>query len=550
MGMLRHPYLVLALLCLFVNAFFNVKAKPIVSFDALAVLLCAVIAGAMIYVMVLHPERHLGLRDAVGGAAVLALLALLLLVPNTAVFVLAAGLSVTVGMGLYWGLLHRLTPQKIVLLLFAAGFVIRVAYILYTPMYVRQHDVLNFGMGNGHAGYIEWFYDNMRIPNFDPRKVWQFYHPPLHHWTTAIWMRLNVAMGMTLERAYESTQILTLYYASACTLLCYRLMRELGVGRKAICLPMALLCFHPTLVILSGSVNNDILSITLQLAAVLFAVRWYKKPTVLRILPIAAALGCAMMAKTSGGLAAVAIALLFLFKLIEQRRRFLPMIGQYAAFGAVCVPLGLWWQVSNFIRFGMPINYVPRLSNGVNQYIGGYSVWERLFDPSLEQFKSVFVAWGRDSLSTYHEHNVFIGLLKTSMFGEFTMFLDRPVINIPATILFYVNIAIVALAIFAMIRTLCVRSLLPGKLKAFLGVWYLTVMVSFVVFCFQFPHTCTQDFRYAVPTLFVGLVFLGVMLEDWSRQKRRCLKPVSVALSVLTGMFCAGSTAVFVILGL
>lgn len=70
------------------------------------------------------------------------------------------------------------------------------------------------------------------------------------------------------------------------------------------------------------------------------------------------------------------------------------MLGQFAIFGVVCVPLGLWWQVYNFILYQMPLSYVPMLSLKDAQYIGDYSIWERLFDPSLEQFKSVFVGFG------------------------------------------------------------------------------------------------------------------------------------------------------------
>ena len=549
-GLLRHPFCILALLCLFVNAFFNVTSNgSMASFDAVVLMLGVVIAGFMLYFWVLHPERHPGIRELVTGIVVVVVLVLFYQTTQQAVFVMVVGLAALAGMACYWVSVRSITPQRVILLLLAAGFVLRVGYILYTSAVVRQHDVWYFGGQRGHAVYIEWFYNQLKLPDFDPRRVWQFYHPPLHHVIAGMFLRLNVTLGMDYQRATESIQILTLFYASACTILCYKLLREVGIGRKAACIPMALLCFHPTLIIMSGSINNDILSITLQLAALLFAVRWYKKPSVRRILCIAVALGCSMMAKTSGGLAAVPIAFLFLYKLIEQRRRFWPMVGQFAVFGLVCVPLGLWWQVYNFVLYKMPISYVPMLSLQDEQYIGDYSIWERLFDPSLEQLKSVFVAFGDRTSSSYYEHNVFLGLLKTSMFGEFDLFQPRTIGNTFAVLLFYTNILVVAFSIFAMVWVLLRKGTMDWQLKLFFALLYLTVLGSYVSFCIQYPHTCTQNFRYAVPTLFVGLTAIGLALEDWQAHPREWTRPVTACLGGLTGLFCVGSTMVYTLLG-
>lgn len=548
-GLAKHPFCVLALLCLFVNAFFNVEQTPMVSFDAAVLLLGVVIAGYMLYFWVLHPEQHIGWQHLALGALFLATLILLFQVTNGPLFVLGVGLIAIIALAVYWLAMRSMTSRRLILLLLAAGFVLRVAYILYTAYYARQHDVWLFGSTGGHAVYIEWFYEQSRLPDFDPRSIWQYYHPPLHHIITAIFMRINVAFGMTYSRACESTQVLTLFYASACTLLCYKLMREVGVSRKAATIPMALLCFHPTLILMSGSINNDILSVTLQLAALLFAVRWYKNPSVRRILCIALTLGCSMMAKSSGGVAAVAIAFLFLYKLIEQRHRFWHMVGQFAVFGVVCVPLGLWWQVYNFIQYDMPISYVPLLSSTDAQYIGDHTVWERLFDFSSDQLKSVFVAFGERSLSDYYEYNVLLGLLKTSVFGEFFLFEPDTLGNTMAVILFWINVVIVAFSLFAMVWAFCRKSAASWQMRVFFGLLYLTVLGSYITFCIQYPHTCTQNIRYAVATIFVGLVAIGLTLDDWQKNPRPWHRPVKAALGVLTGAFCAGSTAVYALLG-
>jgi prepilin signal peptidase PulO-like enzyme (type II secretory pathway) len=47
-----------------------------------------------------------------------------------------------------------LTDRKIAVILIAAGFLLRLIYILYTPITYRQHDVWTFSHDFGHAGYI------------------------------------------------------------------------------------------------------------------------------------------------------------------------------------------------------------------------------------------------------------------------------------------------------------------------------------------------------------------------------------------------------------
>ena len=106
------------------------------------------------------------------------------------------------GIAVYLKINNRLTSQNIILLLFAAGFILRLNYCLYTVVSSsvrhRQHDVYDFGSEKGHAGYIEFFYDNgFKLPDFDPTTKAQFYHPPLHHFLAALWMRLLTTFGAT-----------------------------------------------------------------------------------------------------------------------------------------------------------------------------------------------------------------------------------------------------------------------------------------------------------------------------------------------------------------
>lgn len=92
----------------------------------------------------------------------------------------------------------KMKTEHVILLLLAAGFLLRLAYIFYTSIYTRQHDMHVFTGGTGHAGYINYFYEHIQLPDFDPRTRWQFYHPPLHHFTAALFMQHEYKPGNAL----------------------------------------------------------------------------------------------------------------------------------------------------------------------------------------------------------------------------------------------------------------------------------------------------------------------------------------------------------------
>ena len=98
-----------------------------------------------------------------------------------------AGFSILT-LGLCWILAKDVAQEeKWVILILAAGFLLKLVYVLYTGIGTLQHDVHSFtDSTNGHAGYIRYLYTYGHLPDFDPRQEFQFYHPPLHHILSAL----------------------------------------------------------------------------------------------------------------------------------------------------------------------------------------------------------------------------------------------------------------------------------------------------------------------------------------------------------------------------
>lgn len=330
-------------------------------------------------------------------------------------------------------------------------------------------------------------------------------------------------------------------------LLSYRLFRELGLKGKGLLFAFVLIAFHPTFIVMGGSINNDMLVNTFMLGTLLWAVRWYKAPSCRTILPLAVCIGLGMSTKLSAALLAVPVAALFLAKLLsrEGRSALGSYFKQFLAFGALCFPLGLFWTVRNFLTGGISPGAVPNLGEDSYQYVGFHSLWERFTDFSFYQFEQLYSAFGEYFGAEYLEFNPWIGLFKTAVFGEYTFRGINETVDFAAPILFTVNLLLM-LAGAAAILWYCIRAKgIRNKIIAlFLGCSALLTLFSYLQFCISYPHTCTMNIRYAVMLIPIGTAALGVFSEPLGK-KRTVGKLVYGLLMAAGAVFALSSTLLF-----
>lgn len=471
---------------------------------------------------------------------------------NMAVHIMNYALCVAAVLLIYLAFTGKLSDKAFVLIIFALGFAVRLAYVLYTDISVRQHDVGNFDMEIGHCGYIRYIYQNFNLPDFDVRNYWQFYHPPFHHIIAALWMRVQTTLGINYYVAGENVQILTLFYSSICMVLSYKIFRQLGLKGIGLVCAVAIVAFCPTFYIMAGSVNNDILSIAFMLAAILNTLYWYKNPTFPRIMAVSLCVGLGMMTKLSVWMVAPAIAFVFIYVFIKNIKDFKKYLVQFVCFGVVCAPLALWWQVRNLLKFGVPLTYVPALSIESDQYLGYLPDTQRLFDFSFSQFSNVgdqFVTYG----ASYNEYNPIVALFKTSMFDELINTTNYPNIAVFNVILFWSAVIIGIFGFAAMIFAFCKRknSVLNNVQKIFLALIYVVFFVSYYMFCFQFPFVCTENIRYAVPLIILGAFFTGLAVQYLGKNTNNKYKFIAkAAIYTLTAVFSISSVLVYYIVGM
>ncbi len=424
------------------------------------------------------------------------------------------------------------------------GGLLKVIYILYTQYFDRQHDVVDFVQGmEGHAYYILYIFQNHRLPDFDPRTVWSFSHPPLHHIISAIWLWVNAKLGYWGETAFENQQILPMCYMILTALFVYYTAQKLSFEKWGMRIALTLVCFHPIYVMLAGSINNDALSLMLSVAAIYFAVCWYEDNSFLALLLVAATIGLSMMAKLSGGLVAVGIGALMVYKLIERIRKKDKVIRtfvEYICFAIIVFPLGLWWPIRNLVKFNVPISYCEQAA----ETVGKTDLTSRFFDFTLT---SVYPLTTRNG-DAYHEYNLLWMMLKTSLFGEYNYSLYSERITAPAVVLFVVATVLAIVAFAASIYMIFSKKskMDIGYRLLFAGI-YVAVLFGFVSFALQNPYFCAGDFRYSAVAIIVEALLLGMFADRIKDEKMGRIFAVSVtALSVL---FALSSACVYVMIG-
>lgn len=554
-----HPYLCALFFCLLLNPFYLGSAGN-VPHNALMLEVLAVISAGAVIVWKLFRRGALGKKTAAAAGILwipLVLFGAWLYAKST-----YPGLWMLLGGSVILLVLFFLTrkqkhnqTQRTALLLLGISFLLKFYYVYYTSVYQRQHDVGSFGGDIGHTGYMEYILFHHSLPDFDPRGYWQFYHPPLHHAISAVWIGLSEnLLGVGHDPARESLQTLTLFYAMAIVITAYRILRHFKLDGMALYAPLLLIAFHPSFILLSGSINNDTLSVVFIMGAVLCTLKWYENQTIKGILKIALCIGLGMMTKISAAIVAIPVAVVFLIVLIQKlRQKEWRIFGQFGSFAAVCVPLGLWYPVRNLVKFGVPLTYVQELSPGLSQYLGNQSFLSRITDFSPKQVQNVFEQWLQGDGSGYNEYNPLIALLKNSLFGEYInegTFPEGSPMPALAVGFFWLGVVLAAAAFVCMIVFCFRKCSIPTVPKVFFVLFHILLLMNLYYLAASSPFTCSMNFRYITPTCIIGALFLGVTIQELRRRQKPLCKSLAVTITALSSVFAACAFVFYIYVGM
>lgn len=423
--------------------------------------------------------------------------------------------------------LHREQPDTFAIyMIMTASLVFRIIYMLYTSVYDMQHDVGTPYENYGHLGYIAYLMQNWKLPDFDVREAFQFWHPPLHHLISAVFLNICWKVLPFMQGNWEPLQLLPFIYITITIWIIYRIFKFWNIQGKALTFTMLIIAFHPRIITLSGSVNNDTLCVMLSFLAFYLALLWYQKPTYQLMIGSALCTGLAMFTKGSAAILAFPMAFLFLIKFIKNTKK---VLGQLVVFGILSLPLGMWWYVRNHLLFGMPLNYIYYMDTDFIGYLGNVPLLERIFnfDPHYYNFENLYLQFeGR-----YTDINPIIGLLKTTVFGQWHFNYN-------------IYIKVFALPLLLTWLVLCIVTLaaIPSFLKnCNLKIESISIILLFAVqffvyykFCLDYPFVWSMDFRYTLPLL----ICHGILIGHYMNEKMRFHKYVGYVCLAFAGLSC------------
>lgn len=153
------------------------------------------------------------------------------------------------GIFLYLKFTRRLNENTLVYMIILLGVLLRCGYVLMSGLYERQHDAGAYtGMGTdfvnpGHIGYIEFIYKFHKLPDINPYELFAYYHPPLHHIISFLWLQLNIWLGVTEELAFENLQILTLLYSCLCMVVTWQILKVLEIRENGLYMGLGFMAF-------------------------------------------------------------------------------------------------------------------------------------------------------------------------------------------------------------------------------------------------------------------------------------------------------------------
>lgn len=442
----------------------------------------------------------------------------------------------------------------------AAGAVLRLFYILFSTIYERQYDIgqidLDAGhtVSGGHLAYIQYIYHN-GLPDFDPTTVYQFHHPPLHHWICATWMKICSLFISNTDVLEEAIQVVPFVCSLFTLWMLYKVVCQFELSEKAIGFIMAIFACHPSLVLLSGSVNNDCMALMFTVMIVYWTIEWSRSYAWSSIIKLAFCIGLGMLVKQNVAEMAFPVAAVFVYVLIQKCREkseCIRLIKQFTVFGVISIPIGMSFYVRNLIKFHMSMFWVYELEKDSWQYTGNVPVINRFLWPVPAEMVDNLIHFRLGC-----GYNVWMQIIRTSVLGEWDMANVGKPVKILAVLLMLIGalLAFAALCAFMKVfvyggikKAVSFMQKRPVTLKTedgeayidvasylLFGVGYAVNMFCYLLFAYNYPQQCSMNFRYIEITLLFPAVALGVVLQ---KNKRKWLNRMAV-LTLVAFLVCS-----------
>lgn len=414
-------------------------------------------------------------------------------------------------------LLNRTKNNIYLIAIIAAAFLLHLYYIQITPVNIRQHDL------NGIMLYMHLITLNgINIFNFNPWHMYYLFHQPLHFIIAGYLFSAEIYLWNSRTLAAEGLQYLSLLYVTLTTLIAAGIFKELKITGKTFYACVTLFAFHPTFILFSGYISDDVPTIFWSVFIIYFIILWYKTEQSKYIACAAIGFGVGVLTKLSVLMLVPALCFIFIHKLFTTRENRQKIIQQLCLFIIIAVPLALLWIIRNHILFDMQFYNIPDTSPAgqnfkyltLQERIGDFSM---LFQPFI-------------NVPEVSDANIFLALIKTELFGEWDLSLIHPIIYWPAFALYILNIFIKIFALAGCLLIFC-NSSKHHPAVVMLAILYLTVWGYAIKYALDYPYICSTDFRLFAQLILPETVLLSAILAK--KIKSTAFLTITVIYAVL-----------------
>ncbi len=473
-----------------------------------------------------------------------------------------------------WGMFllakGRLHAREACVLLSFMAMVTSMCYSFSTPIWDygrhwNQHDDYyantggqyimsdgNLDGGSGHFGLIMTFYRYMKVPeikltsegvyDFSFAAVGERYQPKTFYLLSALFMRFNslfmhgesgqvsinsYAMSNTEWLLFESNRILWTALVWLGYYYIYKTLRLVGFKGRPLVLGYALIAFCPMFFFFANWCNNDGMCAFFGFASLYRGLSFYKKKDWKNCCLCALDVGLSMSCKLGGAILALALIPLLLLGFIEnvkasKGRKMLSFnpwtrnLLQGLAFAAIVFPVGLFWPIYNYVRFGQDILFFSdaqnsRLAITMNLFQACF-LW-----PNEETFWSIFVYhFTYPNWDMVQDVSLTSNLLKKTLYNEYQWGHSYAQLSVLYSCACLILLYVIIMLFVRLVALLWKRE----KPKDWVRLIYLSSILLGnylweVWFVFRSPYTCNCDMRY-IPTFMLGFAGLSSSHFKWS----------------------------------
>ena len=350
-------------------------------------------------------------------------------------------------------------------------------------------ELYNEDMGPSHINYIMYLYTYNKLPPTDEIRG-QLYHPPLHHFIMATWLKVADLFSDVSSVKLESLQYTIIVYSIVILIALYKILKELEVDDKYKIVPMLLFAFYPLCTYLSGTINNDELVTMFCILSFLYILKWGKEQSYKNAILSAAFIGFGLMTKTSAFVMMIPAMYIFFKKSDEYvmtEKSLKKLILHMIIFGIIVIILGGWFHVLN--RLQTITIYPPKESLRVTTD----NLWDR---------------FGISSLLTSNKYNVWNYLLYSSL--SFDVFSNE-------------NMIIKELVVLAFILILdsLYYSFKYFKENLLINITILSWIIFYIYLQISLPYECSMHARYMIVPMSLGITLLG---RGMQKEKNKVIK--------------------------